>query len=318
MDALDLGILKILLANNGVPPGVPIFRKSFRSMAKELRVDQATIRKRIKKFQEQRVLKGWYLGVSPGLSGHVVVNAWLGVGSESSKRELIEKLSVLQNMERVCNYLGPRVSCVLFCRRGTNPEAAIQRLAKLAGPGAMVHKQGVVRSPAYSPKETDLAIIGSLRRDPWKSYPTVAKELGLSAKTVKRRVARLTADGAIYMLPIIDLNSLQGIIPVELVVSYASSESMTRANERIVSYLKEGLVFSDSSGPYGYFALIVPNVSQVEQIAGWVRQQTEVSEVHAMVLQDVVLNRSFYERWPVLDRPVTAKGLVPSPVKVLT
>jgi len=53
LDALDIGILKILLANNGVPPGVPVFRKSFRSMAKELRVDQATIRSRMKRFRSR-------------------------------------------------------------------------------------------------------------------------------------------------------------------------------------------------------------------------------------------------------------------------
>jgi DNA-binding Lrp family transcriptional regulator len=58
LDPLDLKILKILLVDYGVPPGVPVFRKSFRSMAKVLEVDQATIRRRIKRFQEQRILKG--------------------------------------------------------------------------------------------------------------------------------------------------------------------------------------------------------------------------------------------------------------------
>ena len=247
-------------------------------------------------------MKGWYLGVSPALSGHAVVEAWLSVENELAKGKLMERLLADRNLERVCNYLGPRVSFVLFCRQRTNPDSAIQRLAKIAGPGAALHKQGIVRLPAYSPREIDMAIISSLRRDPWKSFSTVAKELGISAKTVKRRVARLTEDGAIYMLPIIDLKALQGIIPVELVVSYASGESKTGVNERIVSHLREGLVFSDSSGPHGYFALIVPNVSHVEQVASWVKQQGGVSKVHVSVLLDVVLNRSHYERWPLHGR----------------
>jgi DNA-binding Lrp family transcriptional regulator len=318
LDPLDLKILKILLASNGIPPGVPVFRRSFRSMARDLRVDQATIRRRFKKLQEQRILKGWYLGVSPSLSGGVVVNAWLGVENESEKRGLIERLTTLRTLERVCNYLGPRLSCVILCREGTNPDAVMKRLARLAGTDAKVHRQGVIRMEAYSPKETDLAIIGSLRRDPWKSYSTVAKELGLSAKTVKRRVTALTEDGAIYMLPVIDLKALQGIIPVELVVSYSSIETKTGANERIASYLKEGLVFYDGSGPYGYFAVIVPNVSQVERIAGWARQQAGVGEVHAAVLQDVVLNRSHYERWPVSGRLAPAREQAPPTLRTTT
>jgi DNA-binding Lrp family transcriptional regulator len=318
LDHLDLEILKILLANNGIPPGIPVFRKSFRSMAKDLGVDQATIRKRIKKFQEQRILKGWYLGVSPSLSGHIVVNAWFRVGSEADKGKLIERLSALRNLERMCNYLGPRVSFVLFCRRGRDPDAAIQRLAKLAGPNAELHKQGVLRLPPYSPKGTDLAIIGSLWGDPWKSYSNVAKEAGLSAKTVKRRVTRLTEDGAIYMLPIIDLKAVQGIIPVELVVDYTSSNSRTRVNERIATHLKEGLVFFDGSGPYGYFALIVPNVFQVEQIANWVKQLDGVGDVHTSILQDVVLNRSHYERWPLTGEPEPIREHSLGPLKATT
>jgi DNA-binding Lrp family transcriptional regulator len=294
LDSLDLRILKTLLANNGVPPGVPMFRKSFRAMAKDLGVDQATIRKRFRKFQEQSILNGWYLGVSPGLSGHAVVNAWFDVGGKSDKGELIERLSTLPDIERVCNYLGPRMSFVLFCRSGADPDESLRRVFRLARPDAVLHKQGVIRLPAYQPKETDLAIISSLREDPWKSYSAVADEVGLSARTVKRRVTRLTEDGAIYTLPNVDLKALQGIIPVELVVDYSSNESRTWTNERIASYLKEGLVFSDSSGPFGYFALTVPNIAQVEQITQWIGQQVGVSAVHTLVLQDVVLNRSHY------------------------
>ena len=309
MDPLDFGILKILLANNGAPPGVSVLRRSFRSMAKELDVDQATVRHRIKKFQEQRVLRGWYLGVSPGLSGKAVVNAWFGVGSEAAKNELIEKLLANRNVERACSYLGPKVSFVLFCSDGTSPEVALQGLAKLAGPKAVPHEQGVIRVPAYPTKQTDLAIIGSLRRDPWKAYSAVAKELGLSARTVKRRTNKLSEDGLIYMLPIVDLKALQGVIAMELVVNYASREVRTRVHGRIVSLVHDGLVFSDSSGPYGYFALVVPNVSQVEQITSRVRQLDGVSEVQATVLQEVVLNRRHYER-PQVPR-ARSRGYVP-------
>jgi DNA-binding Lrp family transcriptional regulator len=125
----------------------------------------------------------------------------------------------------------------------------------------------------------------------------VAKELGLSAKTVKRRIARLSEDGAIYLLPIVDLKALQGIIPMELVVDYSSPEMRTEASARIRSNLRDELMFSDASKPHGYFALVVSNISRVEQIAKWVQQQKGVKDVHAEALQDVILNRIHYEHW---------------------
>lgn len=295
MDHLDLGILKGLLLNNGVPPGNPVLRRSFRSTGKELGVDQGTIRRRMKAFQERRMLKGWYLGISPGLAGHDAVHAWFKVDGDAAKSQLIERLLAVKEVERVCNYLGPKVSAVLLCRKGAECGRLMKRIGERTGQEVTLLKQVLVRVPVYRPKETDLAIIASLRRDPWKPYSAVAKELGVSSRTVKRRVSRLSEDGAVYMLPIVDLKAMQGVIPVELVVDYVPTESKTAANEIIVPYLKEGLVFCDLHGPYGYFALVVTNVSQVERIVRWVKQQKGVEDARADVLQDVLLNRNHYQ-----------------------
>jgi len=297
LDRLDLGILKMFLVNNGVPPpGNPALKKSFRSMAKELGVDQGTIRKRMKRFQEQRILKGWYLGINPGLTGQDVIYSWFTVENESEKEDIIERLLSLPNLERTCSYLGSNLKMVLLCNKGTNIVEMMDQLRRLTGSHAIMRHHAFLEVPALHPGETDLAIIGILRRDPWKPYSTVAKELALSARTVKRRVEKLSEEGGIYMLPIIDLKALQGIIAVDLTVDYVSKESRSMANEQITAYVKEKLMFSGSIGPIGYFSLMVPNVSQVEQMVKWVKRQAGVREAQADVLQDVVLNRSHFEK----------------------
>jgi DNA-binding Lrp family transcriptional regulator len=316
LDRLDVRILKVLLVNNGVPPGNPALRKSFRSIAKDLGVDQGTIRKRMKRLQEQRVLRGWYLGVSPGLTGHDVVHAWVEVKGENAKGDLISRLISDADTERACNYLGPKVSIVLFSKKGTDYDATMEHLSEMVGRLGALHKQGVVPVPARSLRKTDAAIVASLCRDPWKSFATIAGEIGLSERTVKRRVTKLSEEGAIYMLPIVDLKALQGIVPVELVVDYASKELRAAVNKQVVSYVKEGLLFSDSSGPFGYFALIVPNVSQVEQIEQWARRLHGVKSARAEVLQDVILNRKHYEAWStILSSPSDERQMLAQPAR---
>ena len=296
MDRLDLRLLRSLVVNNGVPPGIPVLRKSFRSMGKDLGVDQGTIRKRIRRFQENRILKGWYLGVNPGVGGNDIVHGWFEVEGESAKSELIGRLLSVAEVERACNYLGPKISIVLFTKKGKDCEETLERLTGMLGPGVRLHKQGVIVTSSPQLKKTDLEIVASLRRDPWKPFASVSDEIGLSARTIKRRVARLSEEGVIYMLPIIDLRALQGTIPVELLVDYVSSDAKGLANERIASRIKERLVFSNVSGPYGYFALLVPNVAEVEQIVHWASQLRGIRRVHADLLQDVILNRMHYER----------------------
>ena len=316
MDRLDLRLLKCLLVNNGVPPGVPVLRKSFRSMGKELGVDQGTVRKRIRRFQENRILKGWYLGVNPGIEGNDVVHGWFELEGASLKSDLIGRLLSVSDVERVCDYLGPKLSIVLFSKKGADHDASLRRLTRMLGRGVTLHKQGAIVTPSSRLKGIDAAIVSSLRRDPWKPFSTISEETGLSARTVKRRVTSLSEGGAIYMLPIIDLKALHGSIPVELVVDYASS-SKESVNEKISSRIREGLVFSNISGTYGYFALVVPNLAQVEQITHWANQLPGVRRAQADLLQDVILNRSHYEL-DVMPEGQIVKGeavSLPEPVR---
>ena len=259
-------------------------------------MDQGTIRRRIKNLQKQGILAGWFLGVSPSVTGHRVANVWLETEPHADKRELMEELLTVQGVERVCSYLSPKLSLVLLYKGREDLDASLKRIATLAGSNKVFHEIGATSSPGQALTETDLAIVGSLRQDPWKPHATVARELRMSSRTVKRRVTRLSEGGAIYMLPNIDLKAFHGIVPAELVVHYESKEQRSAANERIMSQIRDELLFSNISESHGYFALSVSNTSRVEQITRWAKQQTGVREVHSDVLQDVILNRSHYEQ----------------------
>lgn len=51
----------------------------------------------------------------------------------------------------------------------------------------------------------------------------------------------------------------------------------------------------ERAGHFGYFALVVPSISQIEQIAKWVKRQKGVRDAHSEALLDVELNRRHYE-----------------------
>lgn len=295
MDQVDLGVLKALLVNNGVPPGVPILRKSLRSIAKDLGVDQSTVRSRIRRFRDQGVLKGWRLGTNPGTKGQHVGQVWLRVRRESDKGSMINVLLSSKEIERVCNYFGPTLSFVFLFDGENAPQPIIERLLKDLGPAVRVLRQGVIPVPKRALKDTDILIIGSLQKDPWKPYARVAEEVRASPKTVARRMAKMSEEGAIYMLPVVDLKMLQGIIPAELVVEFSSPESRSDANAQIVARIGQRLVFSDTGSPYGYFALLVENLSQLEQLAEWCTERRGVQGIRVGALQDVILSKKHYQ-----------------------
>jgi len=283
-----------MLVNNGVPPGVPVLRKSFRSMARDLKVDQATVRARMKKFRANHVLRGWTLGVNPGIRGQRVGQVWLGV-KETEKSDVTGALLSANEVERVCNYFGPLLSFVYLFEERADPDQITERLLRKLRHRITVLREGVIPVPRLDLKDTDESIVRSLGSDPWKPYLKVAEEVRTSSKTVARRVARLSEQGAIYMLPVVDLKALGGIIPAELVVEYSSSGSKKIANEQIAGHIGGNLVFSDVSGPYGYFALLVENLSQLERIADWSRKVAGVMGARVAALQDVILSPKYYQ-----------------------
>lgn len=274
-------------------------------MAKDLGVDQATVRARMKKFQEQGVLKGWSLGINPGNNGQGVGQVWLGVRRESDKAHAIRALLSSDEVERVCSYFGPTLSFVFLIDEGAEPEPIVERLLGLAGPAASLLRKGVIPVPRRVLRDTDTSIIRSLWKNPWKSYLRVAREVKASSKTVARRVSKMAEEGAIYMLPVVDLKALQGIIPAELVVEYSSIESKEAANAQIVARIGRYLVFSGITGMYGYFALFVENLSKLEQLGEWCRRQEGVGGIHVSALQDVILNPSHYSKNGSIQPPVS-------------
>src|ERR687895_2858977 len=69
VDKIDMKIVKELFTDFIMPPRNAHVRRSFRSLAKSIKIDQHAIRNRIRKLQEQGVIRRWYIAVNPTLFG---------------------------------------------------------------------------------------------------------------------------------------------------------------------------------------------------------------------------------------------------------
>ena len=142
---------------------------------------------------------------------------------------------------------------------------------------------------------TDWAIIKNLQKDPWKSYNSVARELGLSTKTVKRRITRLVDDGAIYLLVKIDLKSMEGRIPADFTIFYDGKTPREETDRRIKEGLGEKLFFADLQDPkFGYYSLHIPNVKLADDIRKWIATVKGVSRTDVEVLLGVNAFDAYY------------------------
>jgi DNA-binding Lrp family transcriptional regulator len=117
VDKIDVKIMKEFLTDFIMPPRNAHVRSSFRSLAKSIKIDQHAIRNRIRKLQEQGVIRRWYIAVNPAIFGLKTATLQIFLPDNSDKDEIMHKISTsFPNMGFFCNHLEPIMLVILYYR----------------------------------------------------------------------------------------------------------------------------------------------------------------------------------------------------------
>jgi DNA-binding Lrp family transcriptional regulator len=137
-------------------------------------------------------------------------------------------------------------------------------------------------------KKTDWQIVRFLLKDSRKSVPEIANGIGVSTRTVRRRLAVMTEDGSFFLSPIVDWKKVDGFL-YHFVVSYNDKKDKAAENGLLHRSIKR-IVFCDTSADrYTVVAAICQNISGARQISDWLKTLDGVKQVAVSVLEDVIL-----------------------------
>lgn len=285
-------IIKELLEDNTVSVTAPTIRKSYRSIARGLKVDPGTVRHRMERLKDSGVLNGWWVGINPNLTGQQVSQLWFDLPIRS-KKDMIRKISLVPGVALIEDFLGRAVSVILYHQGGKPFEKIVNLLVELTGAENVMAGRKIFPSCDIAMKKEDWSILKILGTAPGTEYSVIAKQLRLSGKTVKRRIARMSQSGAIYLLAKIDPAAVEGNLLVDLAVFYESKESRDILTPSLLNYLKDEMAFSDvEDSEHGYFALMLNGVRRLEEIRSWMEEQSGVKVFRLDVLEDMI---SLYE-----------------------
>jgi DNA-binding Lrp family transcriptional regulator len=294
MDNVDIKIMKELLVDFMMPPRNAHGRRSFRSIAKSMKVDQHAVRNRIRKLQEQGVIKHWYVAVNPAVFGLKTAYLQFFLPASSDKDEIMKRMaSLFPNIGFLCNHLEPKLIVILYYKDPKDLSDDVDRLMKITRATYVNKMPKLFAERAAKLTESDWQIIGSLLQDPWKPYSAISKELKISSKTVKRRVETLAKDAAIYLLVDVNMRAVEGIIPADLMVFYRDNiDSILKEKTRlrIGEYVRDQLVFFDPNfAPnMDHFGLILSSISKSQEIQKWVSGIEGVKQSDISILLDVI------------------------------
>lgn len=195
--------------------------------------------------------------------------------------------------------MGPKLSTVFCYKDEDSMKKFIREITRMANSEDVISlNKPFLSCDRAKLNSSDWLIINSLQRgDPsTKSFSIVARETGLSTKTVKKRVQSLVEEGAIYLLASVNLGSFEGLVPADLNVFYKSPEAREKVVDGLREYLGDMLVFADiEDRHHGYFALAVPSIARIREIESYARNHDEVSGASVEVLHDILSVRRFYD-----------------------
>jgi hypothetical protein len=138
------------------------------------------------------------------------------------------------------------------------------------------------RSETKNLTETDVAIIRALSRDSRKSAIIVAKELGLSTKTVRKRVDRLRRANTIFTFPILNLESLLGHIPIYISYVYTNKTVKSSVDRAIFSHFDTNYLIGSFSDPdFGNVVLGASKMADAQKFLEWTKSQPGIASTRA-------------------------------------
>jgi len=231
LDDLDISILKILTANS---------RSSDHSIAKKLQVTTNTVKNRIRNLMKEGVLQGFVTHLSATFfnATHCWLAAQLYVGEPEEK--IIKELG---EIEKVSFIMPTTENVMVIAMDFFNSTDLDKTIQQMSGKKGITGIQTYIYSSYHPHKKIDVSpldwkIIKSIRFNSRKSPSEIARECGVSTRTVNRRLRRLHNGGVIHHTITLDPMASKGTIVYGTFVEYDTRFPRDKVVRSITSSVK--------------------------------------------------------------------------------
>lgn len=205
MDQLDLKIFRSLGVVPYGPDSGDLSRLNPWVIARKVGANGSTVKLRLAKMRKSGFIRYFQIYPNFRLLGIEGTAYLFDLGDVGQKNEAIKGCSLVDGVTEIHNFIGSQV-CIDFAHRGEEDQRRkmelLRRLTRCESPERYYER--VMPKVEVSLSSTDWRIIKALRYDAFKPLSRVARELGLTAKTVRRRFERMAHGGALIVVPVVN------------------------------------------------------------------------------------------------------------------
>ncbi len=296
MDSLDIKILRWLLQGQTNLPLDPDFRKSYRTIARDLGVDEGTVRYRVKRFHGTGFIRDWHVMPNPGLWGGGQAIVWLDVPPSVPKQELVERLMLVPGVFYITRYFGTLLEAFVIYDDERSVGLRAELIRRMSSAESVKFAKAAFPVCGVALSALDWRLVRSLSESPRKPYVVIAKELGVSSRTAKRRLLRLSREGAVFVFPTLNVSTLWGSVMAVLFLTYdrdRKGEIDPTLAAQLNPYLWHTfhlLSFGPSDIVPCMYNLLLPNVSVARELLRKAQELEGVREARAELVEELVVS----------------------------
>jgi DNA-binding Lrp family transcriptional regulator len=308
MDKLDIKIIREIYQG----PPISLFRQgpreSFRTMGRKLGVTDATIRERVERLTRSGLLKEGPLLLNPDLLGLNLGVLSIDIESSTPEKELVEKLSLIDGVVLVQTHVGSLVGIAFYYEDDKSLRRKVDLISKIAGARDAKFTRMPFPKCSVSLTTTDWRIISTIRRN-LKSHEEISKEMRLSSRTVRRRMAKMVESGAMFAFPSTNVAAIREAVMADLVVEYDSPKTRHKVDGMLLGILDPYYIVAWLWESYSVYTLILHSIPESREILETVRS---VAGTRSARIELVEERHEFHDTlFEAIDRKLGAMQLLP-------
>jgi len=285
LDDLDAKIIKELGSPSSPNWNV---RETYSSIARRIGVDEETVRRRLKRAEELGSLPGWRMMVNPHLIGCEAASLDLEVGNEENKGRAIVEIMRVDGVIKMLDFRGRGLQVTLYYQNADALRRKIELISSICGASQpTVWELGFPRAGVRMTR-TDWEIVDTMLEDARKSLGDVSRSVGVSVRTVERRLTGIAEGRAVYLQGTPNFRMFLGLSCVFLV--FCPDQNKKRVVDKLVlSKVQRTELANTSSQQYSTFVMLFDNLSQADDTTSWIQSLDGVNSVKMGIMKNLIV-----------------------------
>jgi len=269
-------------------------RPTYSDVARKIGIDEETVRIRVRKAQRSGSILGWRLAINPRLLGRQTTSVLLDIDDPSSKPSMVAKIKLIDEVVFIMDFYEKPLR-VVFCHENDRDRERRLDLIKSVCCDKNPLTWQVVFPPSNARlKRTDWEILKVLRRDLMQSNLEIANEVRVSARTVRRRLAFMTKERAIFAFAMGNVARMPGVSNFFLV--RCTNEKKSEVDAKILSRLENAVFVDNSDKRLSSYAAVFHSMGEADETYRWIKSLNGVESVRILIMREIISVQDWFDK----------------------